>query len=99
MGAGRARFEKPKAAEGRRSPGRCREVMTQSNHAKRLGLRQPSGAPVFSSPRSHFGVTLDDIAHRIEFLAAIQKGLDQVKRGEVVPHEQVKKELASWLSK
>jgi hypothetical protein len=44
-------------------------------------------------------VTLDDIAHRIEFLAAVQKGLDQVKRGEVVPHEQVKKELASWLSK
>jgi predicted transcriptional regulator len=43
--------------------------------------------------------TLDDIARRIEFLAAIQKGLDQVKRGEVVPHEQVKKELASWLSR
>jgi predicted transcriptional regulator len=43
--------------------------------------------------------TLDDIAHRIEFLAAIQKGLDQIERNEVVPHEQVKKELASWLSK
>jgi predicted transcriptional regulator len=45
------------------------------------------------------GVTLDDIARRIEFLAAVQKGIDQVKRGEVVPHDQVKRELASWLSK
>jgi predicted transcriptional regulator len=39
--------------------------------------------------------TLDEIARRIEFLAAVQKGLDQIKRGEVVPHDQVKKELAS----
>ena len=45
------------------------------------------------------GVTLDDIARRIEFLAAVQKGIGQVKRGEVVPHDQVKRELASWLSK
>ena len=45
------------------------------------------------------GVTLDDIARRIEFLAAVQKGIDQVKRGEVDPHDQVKRELASWLSK
>ncbi|MDB6124862.1 MAG: hypothetical protein JWQ71_3855 [Pedosphaera sp.] len=44
-------------------------------------------------------VTLDEITHRLEFLAAVQKGLDQVKHGEVVPHDQVKRELASWLSK
>ncbi|WP_040548781.1 hypothetical protein [Pedosphaera parvula] len=43
--------------------------------------------------------TLDDITHRLEFLAAVQKGLDQVKRGEVVSHDQIKRELASWLSK
>ena len=43
--------------------------------------------------------TLNDITDRLEFLAAVQKGLDQVKSGQVVPHEQVKKELASWLSK
>lgn len=43
--------------------------------------------------------SLDDITHRLEFLTAVQKGLDQIERGEVVPHEQVKKELAAWLSK
>lgn len=43
--------------------------------------------------------TLDEITQRLEFLAAVQKGLDQVEKGEVVSHEQVKKELASWLSK
>lgn len=44
-------------------------------------------------------VSLDTIAERIEFLAGIRKGLEQVERGETVPHEQVKRELASWLAK
>jgi predicted transcriptional regulator len=42
---------------------------------------------------------LDAIAKRVEFLAAIRKGLDQVGRGETVPHEEVKRQLATWLSK
>jgi len=33
-----------KAAEGRRSPGRWREFRRRTNGAKRLGVRQPSGA-------------------------------------------------------
>jgi len=39
-----------------------------------------------------------DIADRLEFLAAIQIGLDQLDRGEGIPHEEVKKQLASWLT-
>ena len=42
--------------------------------------------------------SLDEIAERIEFMAAVQKGLDQLDRGEGVPHEEVKKQLASWLT-
>jgi len=42
---------------------------------------------------------LDVIAERVEFLAAIRKGLDQIERGETVPHEEVKRQLATWLSK
>ena len=42
---------------------------------------------------------LDVIARRVEFLAAIRKGLDQIERGETVPHEEVKRQLATWLSK
>jgi len=42
--------------------------------------------------------TLDEITERIEFMAAVQKGLDQLDRGEGIPHEEVKKQLASWLT-
>lgn len=41
--------------------------------------------------------SIDEIAERIEFMAAVQKGLDQLDRGEGVPHKEVKKQLASWL--
>ena len=43
--------------------------------------------------------SLEVIAERVEFLAAIRKGLHQIEQGQVVPHEEVKRQLASWLSK
>ncbi len=43
--------------------------------------------------------SLDVIADRLEFLAAVRKGLDQIGRGETIPHEEVKRQLATWLSK
>ena len=42
-------------------------------------------------------VSLEQIAEKIEFLAAIQKGMDQLDRGEGIPHEEVKRQLAAWL--
>lgn len=42
--------------------------------------------------------SLAEIAERIEFLAAIQKGIDQLDRGEGIPHEEVKRQLATWLA-
>jgi predicted transcriptional regulator len=42
-------------------------------------------------------VSLEQIAEKIEFLAAIQKGMDQLDRGEGIPHEEVKRQLATWL--
>ena len=42
--------------------------------------------------------SLEEIAERIEFMAAVQKGLDQLDRGESIPHEEVKRQLASWLT-
>lgn len=41
--------------------------------------------------------SLHEIVERIEFLAAIQKGIDQLDRGEGIPHEEVKRQLATWL--
>ncbi|HEY3854620.1 MAG TPA: hypothetical protein VGO67_09525 [Verrucomicrobiae bacterium] len=42
---------------------------------------------------------LETIAERLEFLVAIRKGFDQVERGEIIPHEEIKRQLAEWLSK
>ena len=42
--------------------------------------------------------SLDQIADRIEFLAAVQKGIGQIDRGEGIPHDEVRKQLASWLA-
>ena len=42
---------------------------------------------------------MSEIVQRVEFLAAIQKGLDQLDGGEGIPHEEVKRQLASWLAK
>ncbi len=44
-------------------------------------------------------VSLDAIAERLDFLAAIRKGLSQIERGETVSHDEVKRQLATWLSK
>jgi predicted transcriptional regulator len=43
--------------------------------------------------------SLNAIVERVEFLAAVRKGLDQIDRGETVPHDEVKRQLASWLSR
>ena len=42
--------------------------------------------------------SLEEIAERIEFMAAVQKGLNQLDNGEGIPHDEVKKQLASWLT-
>jgi predicted transcriptional regulator len=42
---------------------------------------------------------LSEIVERIEFLAAVQKGLDQLDQGAGIPHDEVKRQLASWLAK
>ena len=43
--------------------------------------------------------SLEVIAERVEFLAAIRKGLDQIERDETIPHNEVKRQLATWFSK
>jgi len=43
--------------------------------------------------------SLDAIAERLEFLAGVRKGLDQIERGETVSHDEVKRQLATWLTK
>lgn len=42
-------------------------------------------------------VTLEQITQTVEFLTAVQKGLNQIEQGETVPHADVKCQLAQWL--
>ena len=42
--------------------------------------------------------SIEEIAERIEFMAAVQKGLDQLDKGQGIPHDEIKKQLASWLT-
>ena len=42
--------------------------------------------------------SFDEIADRVEFLAAVQKGLDQLDNAEGIPHDEIKRQLASWLT-
>lgn len=44
-----------------------------------------------------YDYSLEDIAERIEFIAAVQTGLDQLDRDEGIPHDDVKKQLPLWL--
>ena len=41
--------------------------------------------------------SIDQIADRIEFIAAIKKGIDDIDRGDTIPHEEIKRQLAAWL--
>jgi predicted transcriptional regulator len=42
--------------------------------------------------------TWNDIEERIRFLAAIQEGLEDIKAGRVIPHQDVRESLKQWLS-
>jgi predicted transcriptional regulator len=52
-----------------------------------------------SIPRLPDDASLDAIAEQLEFLAGVRKGLDQIEHGETVSHEEVKRQLATWLTK
>jgi hypothetical protein len=41
---------------------------------------------------------LEEVSYRVQFLRALREGLQEITDGPLIPHEQVKKELARWLS-
>lgn len=40
-----------------------------------------------------------DELEKIAFMASVQRGLDQLDRGESVPHSEVKKKIAEWMER
>jgi predicted transcriptional regulator len=43
--------------------------------------------------------TFEEIRERIEFIAGVRKGLEQIKRDEVVPLDEVEKKIDKWATK
>ena len=43
--------------------------------------------------------SLQDIAHELEFIAAVRQGLSELNNGDSIPIEEVEKELPSWIIK
>jgi predicted transcriptional regulator len=44
-------------------------------------------------------VSMVEILEELEILAAIQRGQEAADSGQVIPHEDVKKMVASWTSR
>jgi len=42
--------------------------------------------------------TWEEIEERIRFLAAVEKGRREIREGKVIPHQEVKNQLRSWIS-
>jgi predicted transcriptional regulator len=42
--------------------------------------------------------TWEDVQERINFVAAVRKGLRQLDEGQGIAHEKVKEEFAEWLT-
>ena len=42
--------------------------------------------------------TLADVQYHLYVMQGVQEGLDALDRGEGIPHEEVKRRLAKWLS-
>jgi hypothetical protein len=42
--------------------------------------------------------SLDDIARAIEFVAGIRRAREQVRRGEVVSIEEVRRRMGTWVA-
>ena len=40
----------------------------------------------------------EDIQERINFAAAVRKGLLELEQGKGIPHEKIKEEFAEWLA-
>jgi predicted transcriptional regulator len=42
--------------------------------------------------------TWDDVRERINFVAGIRKGLQELDEGKGVPHSRIREEYAAWLT-
>jgi predicted transcriptional regulator len=44
-------------------------------------------------------VSWEEIEERIQFLAAVERGRQEVREGKVIPQQEVKENLKEWITK
>jgi predicted transcriptional regulator len=44
-------------------------------------------------------LTIEEIAEEIALLAGIRRGLEDIKAGRTIPHDEVKKRPQTWISR
>lgn len=44
-------------------------------------------------------VSWEEIEERIQFLAAVERGRQELRKGKVIPHQEVKENLKEWITK
>ena len=44
-------------------------------------------------------VSWEEIEERIQFLAVVERGRQEVREGKVIPHQEVKENLKEWITK
>ena len=42
--------------------------------------------------------SLEDIAYRLEFIAAVQQGMAEIEDGQTVSAEEIERDLTAWLT-
>ena len=42
--------------------------------------------------------SMKQIAYRVNFIAAVQEGMDEINRGNWVTHEEIEREMEKWLT-
>ncbi|HJW38152.1 MAG TPA: hypothetical protein VJ420_06015 [Candidatus Udaeobacter sp.] len=77
-----------------------REVNDDIKAGRVTGLPMPAKVIVLEAIRKlPDESTFDEIRERIEFIAGVRKGLDEIERGEVVPLDGVEKKIDKWATK
>lgn len=57
--------------------------------AKELAKKVIAGLPA--------GATIDDIMHALYVRAKFDRGLEEIRRGRGIPHEEAKRRLKKWV--
>ena len=70
---------------------RSGSVYNTSMTTKKIAIQTIEGLPD--------DATWEQIQERIDFVAGVRRGLQELDEGEGIPHDRIRQEFAEWLSR